>query len=72
MLKYYNSSVRGLHATYSVSIIANTISVLTQRNSCETLATDRGEGKASCTNCILMTEVAGSPLIYSTGNITVS
>ena len=36
------------------------------------MATDRGEGTVTCTGCTLSTEGAGSPLIYSTGDITVS
>ena len=36
------------------------------------MATDRGEGTISCTGCTLNTAGAGSPLIYSTGSITVS
>ena len=40
--------------------------------SCATLATDRGEGTVKCTGCTLSPAGAGSPLIYSTGTITVS
>ena len=36
------------------------------------MATDRGEGKVSCTECTLSTKGAGSPLIYSTGEISIS
>ena len=36
------------------------------------MATDRGEGTVYCTGCTLSTAGAGSPLIYSTGEITVS
>ena len=36
------------------------------------MATDRGEGSVTCTECTLSTAGAGSPLIYSTGDITIS
>ncbi len=36
------------------------------------MATDRGEGTVTCTSCTLSTAGAGSPLIYSTGTISVS
>ena len=64
-----SSSARGLHATYGGTIIANDVNIITQGGSCASLATDRGEGQVTCTGCILMTEGAGSPLIYSTGTI---
>jgi len=67
-----SSSARGLHATYEGSITASDVTISSSGGSCATLATDRGEGTVSCTNCQLSTSGAGSPLIYSTGNITVS
>ena len=67
-----SSSARGLHATYGGSITATNVGVSSTGDSCATLATDRGEGTVSCTNCNLSTAGAGSPLIYSTGDITVS
>ena len=66
------SSARGLHSTYGGSIIATNVEISSTGGSCATLATDRGEGTVSCTGCTLNTEGAGSPLIYSTGDITVS
>jgi len=66
------SSARGLHSTYGGSIIANNVEISSTGGSCATLATDRGEGTVSCTGCTLKTGGAGSPLIYSTGTITVS
>ena len=67
-----DSSARGLHATYGGSITASDVTISSTGGSCATLATDRGEGTVSCTNCKLSTAGAGSPLIYSTGDITVS
>ena len=67
-----SGSARGLHATFGGKIEANNVKISTQGGSCATLATDRGEGTVSCTECTLSTAGAGSPLIYSTGDITVS
>ena len=66
------SSARGLHATYGGEITALKCNILSVGGSCANLATDRGEGIVTCTDCILSTSGAGSPLIYSTGQITVS
>lgn len=63
---------RGLHATYGGAITADTVTIATQGGSSATLATDRGEGTVTASNMTLSTEGAGSPLIYSTGAITVS
>ena len=67
-----SSSARGLHATYGGSITASEVTITTAGGSCATLATDRGEGTVTCTGCKLTTSGSGSPLIYSTGDITVS
>lgn len=67
-----SSSARGLHATYGGTITANEVTISTSGGSCATLATDRGEGTVTCTKCSLTTGGAGSPLIYSTGAITVT
>ncbi len=67
-----SSSARGLHATYGGSITASEVTVSSTGGSCATLATDRGEGTVTCAGCTLSTAGAGSPLIYSTGQITVS
>ena len=67
-----SASARGLHATYGGVITASNMDISSTGGSCATLATDRGEGTVSCSNCTLSTAGAGSPLIYSTGNITVS
>ena len=67
-----SGSARGLHATFGGKIEANNVKISTKGGSCATLATDRGEGTVTCTDCTLSTAGAGSPLIYSTGDITVS
>ena len=67
-----SGSARGLHSTFGGKIIASKVEISTKGGSCATLATDRGEGEVSCSDCKLSTEGAGSPLIYSTGNISVS
>ena len=66
-----SGSARGLHATYGGTITASSVTVSSTGGSCATLATDRGEGTVTCTGCTLTTSGAGSPLIYSTGAITV-
>ena len=66
------SSARGLHATYGGEINAENVEISSTGGSCANLATDRGEGTVICTGCTLSTAGAGSPLIYSTGIITVS
>ena len=65
-------SGRGLHSTYGGVIAAKDVTISTTGGSCATLATDRGEGIVNCTNCNLTTEGSGSPLIYSTGEITIN
>ena len=66
-----SSSARGLYATYGGKITASGLTINTSGGSCASLATDRVEGTVSCTSCTLTTNGAGSPLIYSTGNITI-
>ena len=63
---------RGLHATYQGKITADTVKINTLGGSCAALATDRGEGTVTAKNMALSTAGAGSPLIYSTGKITVT
>ena len=67
-----SGSARGLHSTFGGSISASKVTISTKGGSCATLATDRGEGKVTCTECNLSTEGAGSPIIYSTGEISIS
>lgn len=66
---------RGLDATYNGKIHADNIKINTDGQSCAALATDRGEGEVHVDNSEINTGVSkqsgrGSPLIYSTGNIT--
>ncbi|MBR3382544.1 MAG: hypothetical protein IKG85_05850 [Clostridia bacterium] len=61
---------RGLHATYAGSITAENVSITTQGGSSAALATDRGGGTITARSMKLETNGAGSPLIYSTGDIT--
>ena len=63
---------RGLHATYQGSINADSVKISTQDGSSASLATDRGEGTVTADDMTLSTAGAGSPLIYSTGDITVT
>ena len=67
---------RGLDATFGGVIEAVNVEINTDGGSCAAVATDRGEGNITVKNSILNTGVSkdsgrGSPLIYSTGNITV-
>lgn len=66
------SSARGLDATYGGYIEADNVTVSTQGNSCAALATDRGEGTVTAKSSKLSTAGTGSPIIYSTGNISIS
>lgn len=63
---------RGLHCTYDGSITADNVEITTQGASCASLATDRGGGTITASNMTLETNKAGSPLVYSTGTISVS
>jgi hypothetical protein len=66
------SSARGLDATYGGSIEAERVAITTQGGSCAALATDRGEGTVSADDSTLETNGSGSPVIYSTGDISIS
>ena len=66
---------RGLDATYNGIINAENVEINTDGQSSAALATDRGEGEVHVKNSNINTGVSktsgrGSPLIYSTGNIT--
>ncbi|MBQ7502455.1 hypothetical protein IJT93_07040 [bacterium] len=67
-----NAGSRGLHATYGGKITASNVNITTQGSSCAALATDRGGGTVTASDMTLETNGAGSPLVYSTGTITVS
>ena len=71
----HSDKSRGLDATYNGIINAENVVINTDGQSCAALATDRGEGQVHVTNSEINTGVSktsgrGSPLIYSTGNIT--
>ncbi len=71
----HSDKSRGLDATYNGKITASNVVINTDGQSCAALATDRGEGEVHVTNSEINTGVSkdsgrGSPLIYSTGNIT--
>ena len=67
-----SSSARGLDATYGGYIEADNVVITTKGGSCATLATDRGEGTVKVTNSKLETNGSGSPVIYSTGDISIT
>lgn len=67
-----SGSARGLDATYGGTINADNVTVSTSGNSCASLATDRGEGTVTAKNSTLSTKGTGSPVIYSTGKISIS
>ncbi len=71
----HSDKSRGLDATYNGVINAQNVIINTDGQSCAALATDRGEGQVHVKNSEINTGVSktngrGSPLIYSTGNIT--
>ena len=65
-----SNSSRGLDATYGGLIEADNITITTKGESSATLATDRGEGTIKVTNSNLTTNGKGSPIIYSTVDIS--
>ncbi|MBQ7740931.1 MAG: hypothetical protein IJT65_06850 [Eubacterium sp.] len=65
-------SSRGLDATYGGYIEADNVKITTQGGSCAVLATDRGEGTVIAKNSTLETNGSGSPVIYSTGDISIT
>lgn len=67
-----SSSSRGLDATYGGAIKADNVTIKTSGASSAALATDRGEGTIKVDNSELETNGFGSPIIYSTGDISVS
>lgn len=71
----FKDKSRGLDATFGGIIEAENVEINTNGGSSAAVATDRGEGNITVKNSILNTGVSkesgrGSPLIYSTGNIT--
>ncbi|MCD8040703.1 MAG: hypothetical protein LUF82_04220 [Clostridia bacterium] len=67
-----SAGARGLHATYSGTITADNVTITTSGSSCASLATDRGGGTITAENMTLETNGSGSPLVYSTGTISVT
>lgn len=63
-------SSRGLDATYKGSVNGKNLTITTEGAHSATLATDRGEGTITAEAAKLTTSGTGSPVIYSTGNIT--
>lgn len=63
---------RGVDATLSGSITCTDVDIITEGQHCAAIATDRGSGTITVTGGTMTTAEAGSPGIYSTGNITVS
>ena len=63
-------SSRGLDATYKGTVNGKTLTITTEGAHSATLATDRGEGTITAEAAKLTTSGTGSPVIYSTGNIT--
>ena len=66
-----SGSSRGLDATYGGYIEADNVTIKTLGGSSATLATDRGEGTVIAKNSNLETNGSGSPVIYSTGDISI-
>ena len=63
-------SSRGLDATYKGTVNGKNLTITTEGAHSATLATDRGEGTITAEAAKLTTSGSGSPVIYSTGNIT--
>ena len=63
-------SSRGLDATYKGTVNGKNLTITTEGVHSATLATDRGEGTITAEAAKLTTSGTGSPVIYSTGNIT--
>ena len=63
-------SSRGLDATYKGTVNGKNLTITTEGAHSATLATNRGEGTITAEAAKLTTSGTGSPIIYSTGNIT--
>ncbi len=62
---------RGLYAAFGGTINASDVEISTEGEHCATVATDMGEGNISVENAKAETAGLGSPVIYSTGKISV-
>ena len=65
------NSSRGLDATYGGTIVADKVDIETQGAHSAAFATDRGEGTVTVRGGTAKTAGEGSPVIYSTGDISV-
>ena len=67
------NSSRGLYSTYGGSVTAKNVNIATKGSHCANLATDRGGGSVAVSgeNNTFKTEGEGSPIVYSTGDISV-
>ncbi|MFA6938285.1 MAG: hypothetical protein WCQ67_08645, partial [Treponema sp.] len=65
------NSSRGLDSTYGGVILASNVDITTEGEHCAAFATDRGEGTVTVNGGSANTSGEGSPVIYSTGNISV-
>ena len=65
-----SDSSRGLDATYKGTVNGKHLTITTEGAHSAPLATDRGEGTITAEAAKLKTSGEGSPIIYSTGNIT--
>ena len=72
-IETHANSSRGLHATYKGTITGENVAIHTRGAHSATLATDRGNSTVTVTGTNeLNTEGDGSPLLYSTGQISAS
>ena len=62
---------RGLYAAFGGTINAKKVDVTTEGEHCAAFATDMGEGTVTVEGGKALTKGKGSPVIYSTGNISV-
>lgn len=67
------NSSRGLDATYTGTVTASDVTITTAGAHCACLATDRGNGTIAVTGTSKLASAGdGSPLVYSTGDISVT
>ncbi len=71
-IKTSKSSSRGLDATLKGTVTATDTNISTQGSHSASVATDRGGGTVSINKGTLRTSGDGSPILYSTGNISAS
>ncbi len=66
------NSSRGVDATFGGSVTLSDTTISTQGDHSAALATDRGEGTITATNCTGTTSGQGPPGIYSTGTFNIT